>query len=571
MALSGALLADFSSFQAATDGAIVKLKSFESGSEKVATSLSRMTDSFSGRKLIQEATLMAEVFDRAGKGAGLTAGELERMGTVGAAAIEKLRVTGQPIPAQLQAMADGARKTRLELDSLATGLSASGKEASASGKLIAGLTAAGAPGMKALADETKAFGTAALTAKAPVTDLHGSLQAFDGVLAAMGIHIGPEIRGLGDLAAASGKTASQLGLLATGGLALGAGIGGWKLGRLAAEFLGTDVAIGNATAKLLGWGDAVAEASGAKQDTINKAIADGADAMISYADAIVFNTQTFKQALADGALPSYRLHLEAIGVAAAALSDEEQDLIKDALALGESTTQIAKAMNLSEGAVGQYAASLKTLATDQAAAEAEAQKFKAAVTELTTAGQSYQTTLNAIDGETVNAIQYYLQAGISQAALATAYGLTAEQIRGVVGALQDEKVAIDAAAAADTARAAARAAADAKIQEERAAIQPNDKYGTKIKYGQSPSDAFAGLAPIAGGGMTDASGKAITSITQDIAPAAPPSYVGPGKSSGGGTITVTINAAGLTPAELTRQIEAELVKSAKLKRLVSGT
>jgi hypothetical protein len=78
---------------------------------------------------------------------------------------------------------------------------------------------------------------------------------------------------------------------------------------------------------------------------------------------------------------------------------------------------------------------------------AAAQKAWAdAMGELDSAGQGWRGTLEGIDGEVVAAVEYYLQAGVSQTALATAYGLTATQVRAVEAALKDEKKAADDAA-----------------------------------------------------------------------------------------------------------------------------
>jgi hypothetical protein len=58
-------------------------------------------------------------------------------------------------------------------------------------------------------------------------------------------------------------------------------------------------------------------------------------------------------------------------------------------------------------------------------------KLEAAFGELRTAGQGWQGTLATMDGETVRAIQAYLEAGVSQETLAIAYGKTATQIKSV--------------------------------------------------------------------------------------------------------------------------------------------
>lgn len=107
--LKGALQADFSSFTDAVNSAVIKLKEFEGDSAKVGAALTRMGDSFSGVKIQQQASLMAEVFTRAGGAATFTTNELQRMGAVGNEALEKLQKNGQPIPATLQAMVDGTK------------------------------------------------------------------------------------------------------------------------------------------------------------------------------------------------------------------------------------------------------------------------------------------------------------------------------------------------------------------------------------------------------------------------------------------------------------------------------
>lgn len=109
MAVNAVFLADFASFHHAVQKAEVELRSFESGANKVTSTLNRMTDSFSGRKIISEATLMAEVFQRAGGSASFTTSELQRMGTTGAAAVEKMRALGIDIPPGIQKIADQAK------------------------------------------------------------------------------------------------------------------------------------------------------------------------------------------------------------------------------------------------------------------------------------------------------------------------------------------------------------------------------------------------------------------------------------------------------------------------------
>lgn len=75
----------------------------------------------------------------------------------------------------------------------------------------------------------------------------------------------------------------------------------------------------------------------------------------------------------------------------------------------------------------------------QVRADIAAEKaMAAAMTELNSVGGKWFETINEIDGEVVAAIRYYLDAGVSQHALATAYGLTAAQIKAVATAMSEE-------------------------------------------------------------------------------------------------------------------------------------
>jgi hypothetical protein len=150
------------------------------------------------------------------------------------------------------------------------------------------------PGMTSLAAVLKQNADAAAAVTPKVNDLHAAFNAFDQVLASLGIHIAPEIKGIGELGSASGQTVSQLGLVATAGLMVGAGIGGWKIGRAISEFFDLDTTIGNATAKLLGWGDAAAEAAGSKADALARASARIGFEVLSLSTAMQINGEAQK-------------------------------------------------------------------------------------------------------------------------------------------------------------------------------------------------------------------------------------------------------------------------------------
>lgn len=130
-----------------------------------------------------------------------------------------------------------------------------------------------------------------------LTGLTASLGQFDSALAAVGVHIGPEVRAIGEIGSAATAGAGEIGALGVAGLALGAGIAGWKVGRAAADFFDLDTKIGDATAKLLGWGDVAAQKAAAGQDVLAKASKEVGFQVLSMTTALAINSA----ALADNA------------------------------------------------------------------------------------------------------------------------------------------------------------------------------------------------------------------------------------------------------------------------------
>lgn len=109
MAITGTFTADFSSFYDAVTKAEISLRAFEASSVKVESQLTRMVDSFTGRKIISEATLAAEAVERIGGVSNLTKAELARVSAIAGEAAEKLRAMGQDVPPGIQRIADSAK------------------------------------------------------------------------------------------------------------------------------------------------------------------------------------------------------------------------------------------------------------------------------------------------------------------------------------------------------------------------------------------------------------------------------------------------------------------------------
>lgn len=223
----------------------------ESRGEIVVTSaaLSRLADSFQGDKLIQRAHTVTAAIQQVGV-ATLSTAEGGRSIDVLDKAMDKLLRTGQQVPLEMS-------KTAAELRRMAR----AGDEADAS-----------------------------------VSRITANYRQFDGILQSAGIHIGPYVKGLEDLAAFAGRGALSLGLLGTAGAVLAAAFGGWKIGRAIAEFADLDTKIGEATSRLLGYGDVAAEVAGAQQDVMNRAIATGWDGLTGYSGAIAWTMEIERQA-----------------------------------------------------------------------------------------------------------------------------------------------------------------------------------------------------------------------------------------------------------------------------------
>lgn len=248
MPVTGHFIADFESFFTACQKAEISLKGVESGGEKVERSLARMADSFSGRKVIQEAGLMARIFHDAGGKAAFTTAELRRMGVVGAEAMEKIRRSGQPIPEQLMAMGRATRHL-----------------------------GAGASGIGAAAGKMDKFAL--------------SVGQADAMLGRFGVNLPPSVRGIADVGMLSVTAAGGITAFGAAALVAGTAFASWKLGEKIGEVTGWTDAIANATAKTLGWGDVAGQEAAAGQDVLARASKTAGRAITDQTEAMNINQQ----------------------------------------------------------------------------------------------------------------------------------------------------------------------------------------------------------------------------------------------------------------------------------------
>lgn len=109
MALTGKFIADFSSFQDACAKAEVSVEKIGTTASQVGPKLNRLVEQFSGKKIVAEAALVTRAVEEIGGVSELTAAEVKRVGATMAEAMEKLQKTGQPIPANMKALADATK------------------------------------------------------------------------------------------------------------------------------------------------------------------------------------------------------------------------------------------------------------------------------------------------------------------------------------------------------------------------------------------------------------------------------------------------------------------------------
>lgn len=137
MSVNAKFSADFTSFSRAVEKAEVELRGLETEAGKVEKSLNKMVDSFSGRKIIQDANLAAEAVNRIGGASKLTESEQARLNRTVTEALAKYKALGIEVPPHLQKLAHETRGVSSEVAKVqgsVTGATASlGKMASSLG------------------------------------------------------------------------------------------------------------------------------------------------------------------------------------------------------------------------------------------------------------------------------------------------------------------------------------------------------------------------------------------------------------------------------------------------------
>jgi len=503
MALQGRFDADFSTFFAACRQAEVSLKGFDAGSRQVESSLNRMVDSFTGREVITQANLMAEAVGRIGGPARLSQTELARVGAVASEAADKFRRWGQEVPPNI---------ARLEV-------------------------------------ATKGASTG-------MTGMAKAIADTDNVLGLFGVQLGPARKALDDLGQASGKTASQIGLIGTASLAAGAAVGGWQFGRWIAGWAETDQIIGDVTAKLLGFGDVAGQKAAASQDVLARASKTAGRSITDLSEAMKIN-----QAEAQRMIAANQKSAETFTAEAAAATSAAAIIESNRKKMYDIEFEFAKA---------QSASAAQRAIDEAAAADAATQKLYAEIDAATKLNAEHKKLRDAgVEGQ-------------------GAIGAATDQ---TTAALERQRAAAAAAAAAATAAAAAivqqvSTLENAKDREKRLADEAKARGATTYASFDDPTQAAAMLARpdrsledfirIYGGysGGLEFAQKQYQ-IDQEIRRRAQAvldkanaeGYLGPGSTNRGGTVTVNISGVmdPRTITELTTAVGKEMVKRSGTK------
>lgn len=320
---------------------------------------------------------------------------------------------------------------------------------------------------------------------------HAQFQKFDSILAALGINIGTDARALGELSAASGQTMASLGGMATAGLAAGAAFAGWKIGRWIAELGDLDEKIGNATAKMLGWGD------------VSKEIAENNMAVLARASKLVgfevlsltTATEILSGAAKDNAdalntsarrIEGWRMEIQKVKDAGtwqllnADIKSQNFELkeLSDRYGISVDAIQFfTRAQKNADDAIVESnqrkIAAMKSAAEAQREARAEAEKLTEATTHLQFAQGDFQTILNTTDLTLQESVRHYMDLGLSITDMSVLLGVSESKLGLVVTALSHQNDALEEAHAKwialgeEQARVAAEMAARAEESAQR--------------------------------------------------------------------------------------------------------
>lgn len=432
--------------------------------EVTAQGMQRMVTAFNGEKIVAQANNVTAAVHAIGGASQLTAAEQAKVNRILEEALAKYRALGREAPAGMQALAEATRKT----------------ESSWSGLLGTATSFMGVLGIGVGVGALASLGRELLVDADALMKLHDktgiSVEALQQMRVA-GDEAGVTIDTMAD---AVNKLQMRLG---TGKGGANAAL--HELGINVADFLKLDpaqqfIAISDAMRQIqdpLEFARVGSELFGKNWAELAPVIKRGFDDVKDSAVGMSRETTEALDSLGDTMGAFWRATKATFGEALAdvltlslsktrELRSEFQKLAEDAERNKPKVQAIAppelpEDLDAIEHALTRNALALAHAKEQWDANEKAMKPFRDAMREIDSAGQGWQGTLDGIDGTIVESIKFYLQAGVAQGALATAYDLTATQVRAIEAALKDESASQQkaAATAAEHARAAKEAAA----------------------------------------------------------------------------------------------------------------
>jgi hypothetical protein len=268
------------------------------------------------------------------------------------------------------------------------------------------------------------------------------LGQVDKTLGLFGVRIGPQVQALRELGNVAGLTWEKLGAVGGLGLAAGLGVATYEITKMAVEFSGLDTAIGNATARLIGWGDVAAANATAQTDALALATQRAGYAVTTITEAIRVNTEWNQKNAASFNTGAQRLADWDRQISKVRNSGDLETITRE-LKEGSSTVkQLAERFGISAEAITHYTNRAKEssaiLEKWRAAEQAGLEKVRVAQEELNQAGGGWRDTLLTIAPAAAATATAYLAMGQSQSTIATAMRLSEVQVSALNKALQEQ-------------------------------------------------------------------------------------------------------------------------------------